>query len=289
MLNPTQVLVEAFGREVENAYAAMFGSRDDSVSKRIAMGGRLALECIAGSDAAYHDVQHTMLVTLVGLEILRGRQLRRRVSPDDWVHFVVALLCHDIGYVRGICRGDTRTSLVVDADDNRVTPPRGATDAFLAPYHVERGKLFVRERLSAIDIVDVDRIARAIELTRFPVPDDADHKETDTEAGLVRAADLIGQLADPLYVQKLSRLYAEFRETGTDRRLGYESAADLAEAYPSFYWSCVRPYIEDAIGYLQMTQEGKQWLAMLHSHVFAAEHRSNDFGPFTGPGAGGWR
>ena len=28
------------------------------------------------------------------------------VNPRDWLHFIVSLLCHDIGYVRGICRGD---------------------------------------------------------------------------------------------------------------------------------------------------------------------------------------
>jgi hypothetical protein len=50
--------------------------------------------------------------------------------------------------------------------------------------------------------LDGDRIARAIELTRFRVPDDDDHAETDSELGLVRATDLIGQLADPRYPQK---------------------------------------------------------------------------------------
>src|SRR6185312_15252617 len=78
----------------------------------------------------------------------------------------------------------------------RLHLPRGASDAVLTPYHVTRGKMFVRERLSQ-SVLDGDRIARAIELTRFPVPDDDDHADTNSEAGLVRAADLIGQLADP--------------------------------------------------------------------------------------------
>jgi len=55
--------------------------------------------------------------------------------------------------------------------------------------------------------VDAERIARAIEMTRFPVPQDGLHDETDTEPGLVRAADLIGQLADPLYLRRLNALY----------------------------------------------------------------------------------
>jgi hypothetical protein len=52
-------------------------------------------------------------------------------------------------------------------------------------------------RLQAV--IDPARLAHNIELTRFPVPDDDDHAETNTEAAFVRAADLIGQLGDPLY------------------------------------------------------------------------------------------
>jgi hypothetical protein len=113
--------------------------------------------------------------------------------------------------------------------------PRGASDAFHTPHHIERGKIFVRSRCAHIGSLDGDRIARAIELTRFPVPQDNDHAETDTEPGLVRAADLIGQLADPFYPRKLNALYYEFAETGVADRLGYRSPADVAERYPKFF------------------------------------------------------
>ena len=36
---------------------------------------RMALECIGNSDALYHNVEHTLLVTLAGHDILRGRAL----------------------------------------------------------------------------------------------------------------------------------------------------------------------------------------------------------------------
>src|SRR6516165_1668305 len=71
---------------------------------------------------------------------LRGRRLERVVTPSDWVHTILAALAHDIGYVRGVCPGDTGEHFVIDAAGNTVTPPRGASDAFLTPYHVERGK-----------------------------------------------------------------------------------------------------------------------------------------------------
>ena len=47
------------------------------------------------------------------------------------------------------------------------------------------GEIFVRDRCADVEELDGDRLARAIELTRFPVPEDDDHKETDTEPGLV--------------------------------------------------------------------------------------------------------
>ena len=171
---------------------------------------------------------------------------------------------------------------VIDDAGKRVTPPRGASDAFLTPYHVDRGKIFVRDRLGQAPDVDEERVARAIELTRFPVPDSRDHRETETEAGLVRAADLIGQLADPNYPRKMTNLYHEFVETGTAEALGFNSAADLADEYPRFFWNKVEPYITDAIGYLRLTQEGKQWVANLHSHVFAFEHGQVPYGPHPG-------
>ena len=84
---------------------------------------------------------------------------------------------------------------------------------------------------------------------------------------------MIGQLADINYLRKTSALYPEFHETGVSEKLGYQSADDLRAAYPSFFWKAVRPYIGDALKYLRVTQEGKQWIANLYAHVFSEEHR----------------
>ena len=222
------------------------------------------------------------MVTQVGTEILRGRELIEPVGAEDWLHFTIALLLHDIGYVRGALRADDATSFVINEQGERVTPPRGASDAYLTPYHIDRGKMFVHERARAIGQIDPVRIAEAIELTRFPVPDDDDHQATDDEPGLVRAADLIGQLADPDYLRKQNALYHEFVETGTDKRLKIVSPADIEERYPNFFWKAVEPYIGDALAYLQLTQEGKQWIANLYSHVFAVEHHRRHAGPQLG-------
>jgi hypothetical protein len=90
---------------------------------------------------------------------------------------------------------------------------------------------------------------------------------------LLRAADLIGQLADINYLRKTAALFNEFRETGMSNILKYNSAADLRANYPHFYWQIVQPYIVDALRYLRVTQEGQQWVANLYANVFATEHR----------------
>jgi hypothetical protein len=41
----------------------------------------------------------------------------------------------------------------------------------------------------------------------------------------------------------------------------------------------VRPYIDDGLRYLGMTQDGKQWIANLYAHVFAEEHDLPSLGP----------
>ena len=148
------------------------------------------------------------------------------------------------------------------------------------PYHVDRSKMYVMERIEGIAQLDRKRIARAVEGTRFPsrVPERAARK-SDEEAALLRAADLIGQLGDPHYIRKANALYYEFEEAGVNRQLGYSSPADLVNLYPQFYWNSVAPHVQTAIRYLNVTSRGRQWIANLYSNVFRAEREISLSGP----------
>jgi hypothetical protein len=275
MFNPTLIVIEAFIRQLRMMYHRTYEHLEPAYPGVISFVAQLALESIATSDAAYHDVNHTIMVTLVGQEILRGRHISvGGVTPRDWLHFTVSLLCHDIGYVRGICRGDGDGRYVSNMAGDTVSVPEGSTDASMTPYHVARSKLFVRERFSkALIHLDTDEIEANIEHTRFPVPDEEQHEPTGDYPGLVRAADLIGQLADINYLRRQSALFNEFRETGMSKKLNYNSAADLRANYPQFFWEKVQPYTVDALRYLRVTQEGQQWVANLYANVFSMEHR----------------
>ncbi|MDA0978112.1 MAG: metal-dependent phosphohydrolase [Proteobacteria bacterium] len=279
MFNPSSVVIESFVDELVETYVNMYGPDEEDIHL-IVSNARNALEIIANSDAPYHDVNHTIMVTMVGTEILRGKILiEGNVTADEWVHFVVSLLNHDIGYVRGICRADRSGRYAINMEYDTIAPPPGSTDAALTPYHVDRGKLYITERFQGDDRIDEEMICRNIERTRFPVPTEEDAQESHDFPGLIRAADLIGQLGDPQYHRKISALFAEFKETGQAAKMGYTTAADLREGYPGFFWGVVNPFITEALRYLRRTQEGQQWVANLYANVFTEEHEAPAYGP----------
>lgn len=253
-----------------------FGSSQTHLKEIVPAAARIALECIANSDALYHNVEHTLLVTLAGHDILRGRALHCHMTADDYAHVIIACLLHDIGYVRGLFTDDDADGFVIDSAGSKVTLPRGSSDAGLMPHHVDRSKLYVMRRIEGIAPLDRQRIVDAIEGTRFPPGAD---QQFDEEASIVRAADFIGQLGDPNYIRKANALYHEFEEVGINRQLGYGSPADIVNRYPQFYWDSVAPHIQTEIRYLNMTSSGRQWIASLYANVFRAEREIALSGP----------
>jgi hypothetical protein len=281
MMTLPELAADALGAFLAADMKDRFGSSHARLAELIPFAARLALECIGNSDALYHNVEHTMLVTLAGHDIFKGRALLMPSTPTDYANFIVACLAHDIGYVRGVIKGDGEDGYVVDATGRKVSLPRGSSDAALAPYHVERSKLFVLDRVAAIEELDGARIARAIGFTHFPyiIERNEDDEGIDEDALLLRAADLIGQLGDPHYLRKVNALYYEFEEIGLNGRLGYGSPADLVDKYPQFYWNRVSPHIQVAIRYLNVTSSGRRWIAGLYSNVFRAEREQHLAGP----------
>jgi hypothetical protein len=274
----TAIAANKLGNFLTQDFRRIFGSAHDDDAERLGSAARATIECIARSDALYHNYEHTLQVTMVGRDILQGMMVSQRIEPTDYSHLIVACLLHDIGYVRGVLSGDTETEFVIDASGKKITLPRGASDAALTPYHVDRSKIFAFERLEKVPNIDAARVAEAIEMTRFPAPQDS-RKESGLEPKLVQAADLIGQLGDPLYSRKANALYCEFEEIGMNRQLGYSSPADIIEKYPAFFWNSVSAHLDDGIKYLNMTTSGRQWIANLHHHILCAERAQRLMGP----------
>src|SRR5262245_35983990 len=157
MFTIPELAADALGNHLAEHLGRRFGSTDAGLVELVQSAARLAIDCIGNSDALYHNVEHTMLVTLVGYDILKGRRLFLETTADDFAHLTLACLFHDIGYVRGVLNGDSAEDYVVDAKGNRVKLPRGSSDAALTPYHVDRSKLFVLDRMAKSKFLDAAR------------------------------------------------------------------------------------------------------------------------------------
>ncbi|MCK6585201.1 MAG: hypothetical protein L6Q49_19050, partial [Anaerolineales bacterium] len=185
MINWQELTIDMFVEQLRKAYHRTYGDIKGDYGNITCWVGRLSLENISNSDALYHDIDHTILVSLAGLAIIEGKHLREGgVSPRDWMRYMIAVLCHDIGYVKGVLRNDTAQRFSTGVDGNLVEISPDGTDVALTPYHVDRSKQFVRERFGAglLDEmdgqVDAEKIAEYIEMTRFPSPKDPKYQDT---------------------------------------------------------------------------------------------------------------
>ncbi len=271
MLNVTQLLIAEVTMRLDVAFEAMFGRAEREYVQHAKDAAATALGHIATSDALYHNVEHTVHVTMVGLEILKARQLHELgITRGDWLNVVIALLCHDIGYVRGICRTDDGERLATGIGNQSTRIGIRSSDAALMPIHVDRGKLFVEEQFGNLEVLDILAIQVCIERTRFPVPIDPWYQQNDDYAGLVRGADLIGQLSDPRYLYKLAAIFYEFEEVGLNDTMGYEMPGDLLAAYPLFFEKSIDPYIADSILLLEKTAAGREIIENLYGNLNGA-------------------
>jgi hypothetical protein len=253
--------------------ARHFPQADQRVAEVVSRSARFALAAIGGSNAPYHDADHTVLATRAGQAILEGLHLSgRALTPEAWGHFTIALLFHDIGYVRGICRGDRGNRAATGNGDELIEIPAESTDAALSRYHVDRSLKFIEERFGKeFDTQGVLRagvISGYVEMTRFPFPP-GERENADPLAELIRAADLIGQLGDPRRRQKCAALFREFEEIGLNARLGYQSPADIIRDTAGFYRKAAAPRIQKALACLRLTREGSKWIAHLQANVGA--------------------
>ena len=123
MITLPELAAEALGSSLASDMNNRFGATRADLTHLVSSVARLALECIGNSDALYHNVEHTMLVTLAMNDILKGRSLLLATSPEDYAHLIIACLLHDIGYVRGILAGDTTTNSSLTRQDEKPNSP----------------------------------------------------------------------------------------------------------------------------------------------------------------------
>ncbi|MDC0073807.1 hypothetical protein OAK17_03020 [Alphaproteobacteria bacterium] len=234
----------------------------------------LSSNILTMSSAAYHNLEHTALVTMCGLDLIEAISLKiGKINTEDLCAYIASLLFHDIGYVKGVCNQDHENTQVISSNGKTINIPDHSTDAFLTPYHVERGKIFAAERLSDINTLDLEKVKRFISETTFPVPQNNSNEKGSLYdfAACVQSADLIGQMGDPGYINKLSKLYLEFKETGAADKMNINNPSDLKVTYPQFFWSSVYEHIKDHVEILENSPRGKKWITALYKNVFTRQ------------------
>ena len=151
-------------------------------------------------DTEYHDFRHVLDVVLAALRIADSLMLDgEKFSKNNIFLLSLAALFHDTGYIP-------------ETDD----PVENG--AVYTSTHVRRSMVFAEKYMSerGYSKDDIEKTKQMILLTDLSVkPDDIEFSDPETEelAKILASADLIGQTADRIYLDKLLFLYREF-ETG---------------------------------------------------------------------------
>ena len=193
-----------------------------------------------GCDTTYHDMQHTLDMTLAVARLIVGYE--RSVEPTDRLGprraqmAVITSLFHDSGYIRH----ETR-----DKDFQN--------GAEFTLYHVSRSADFLRRYLPELGLAaDVGVSSMIVHFTGYEL--DLDKIELDDPRDiicghLIGTADMIAQMADRCYLEKCrDHLYKEFVVGGVavenarpgEYMVRYESGNDLLEKTPMFYQQVMR-------------------------------------------------
>ena len=190
----------------------------------------------------YHDLRHTMDVLLASARLLDGYNLEGTPLPPGLAcDLLAAALLHDTGYVQE--EWDT-----------------AGTGAKYTRNHEQRSVEFARRNAAAFGVQErsLGGIARMIQATDLKLDFAAIPYTSDDEraAGAILAsADLLGQMADRDYLEKLLFLYYEFREAGIP---GNDTEFDILRKTRGFYESTRKR--------LEVTLSGMHRLARLHFH-----------------------
>lgn len=183
-------------------------------------------------DTEYHDAKHTIAVTLAIARLLDGRNAERGAyAPELASDLVVAALFHDAGYIRK--EGE-----------------EGCTGARFTREHVFRSTRFVIDHGTALGLSEsrAQSVGRLIFATglKGEFGEQAYERAEEREAGaLLGTGDLLGQMSDRAYLEKLLFLYYEFKEAGFP---GYETEYDILKKTFDFY--------ETTVGRLTHTLDG---------------------------------
>ncbi len=179
----------------------------------------------------YHDLSHTLEVLICGVRLLHGVHVSgEQLNDEEITLIVIALMLHDVGYAQR--KGD-----------------ENGTGAQFTQTHVQRGIEFMRGYVAERNFPGrvAASLATMILGTEHNRPFARINFEDDRArmlARIVATADITGQMADRIYLEKLLFLYLEFKEAHFG---SYRSMYDLLCRTNRFY-EMTREKLDGALG-----------------------------------------
>jgi len=170
-------------------------------------------------NTAYHDFRHTLMVLLAMARLIHGASLQGVDFSDKEINIgLISALMHDTGYIQS-------------ADDI------SGTGAKYTMTHISRSIQFLRNYFAGNEYFasDMKNFTDILNCTgaQTMVSDLEFEDENMALLGkMLGTADLLGQMSDRLYLEKLIFLYNEFEEGGVP---GFDSETDLFRKTVSFY------------------------------------------------------
>lgn len=184
------------------------------------------------SNTLYHNFDHTLAVVLAAVRLISGcRAMQEPLCPADVELCLMAALMHDVG-------------LIQTEDDTT------GTGAKYTIGHEERSIDFMK-RYYAANALGERRAGECGQLIRFtilsvePSSVEIDRPELRRLGNIVGTADLLGQLSDRAYLEKLLLLYQEFEEA---RLPGFDCELDLITKTLDFYNHVAEVRLEKQLG-----------------------------------------
>ena len=119
-------------------------------------------------------------------------------------------------------------------------------------------------------MIDWQTLSDNIEYSRYPALTDR-NLETTNYPGLLRAAHLIGAVADPDFVLKTKPLMLELEESGMASMLGFEDVDAFRRGFRDLFWKTIYPLAAGGMKLLNLTGEGRELVTHLHAHLLVEQ------------------
>jgi HD superfamily phosphodiesterase len=184
------------------------------------------------SNTKYHDLEHTISVALAVSRLIHGAFMGGKEFDDENIlTAIVAALFHDVG-------------LIQESHDTT------GTGAKYTIGHEERSTDFLKNYLLSNNLPSesAEKGSKFIMCTILdmdPGDIDFDSDEIKTLGFMVGSADILAQMADRLYLEKLLLLYQEFEEAKVPE-IG--SPLELLQKTNDFYYSRAKNRLLNGLG-----------------------------------------